>query len=94
MGRAKGAGGQVARYAVRLFLLWLRMARKLFDPSHVPGDLGKSGLRNFGKYSFHFWKLFLGSFLGLILIVNLREVKEDTGHVIGRVACGSRPAEW
>ena len=48
MGRAKGAGGRVGRYAVRWFL-WLRMARKLFDPSHVPGDLGKSGLRNFAK---------------------------------------------
>ena len=46
MGRAKGAGGRVGRYAVRLFL-WLRVARKLFDPCHVPGDLGKSGLRNF-----------------------------------------------
>ena len=33
MGRAKGAGGRVGRYAVRWFL-WLRMARKLFDPSH------------------------------------------------------------
>ena len=63
MGRAKGAGGRVGRYAVRWFL-WLRMARKLFDPSHVPGDLGKSGLRNFGKFSFHFWKLFLGVLFG------------------------------
>ena len=58
-----GAGGRVGRYAVRWFL-WLRMARKLFDPSHVPGDLGKSGLRNFGKLSFDFWKLFLGVLFG------------------------------
>ena len=63
MDRAKGAGGRVGRYAV-LWFLWLRMARKLFDPSHVPGDLGKSGLRNFGKFSFPFWKLFLGVLFG------------------------------
>ena len=56
MGRAKGAGGRVGRYAVRWFL-WLRMARKLFDPSHVPGDLGKSGLRNFGKVQLPFLEI-------------------------------------